>query len=100
MLRKGKKSDSYELDRELTWKFAIEMNMELQKKVLEQEEEIKRLNNVINKLHADCYYYENHWMPKPWENNGSFTMDEDDVIVFKRWADGKFESNKSITTLC
>lgn len=47
------------------------MNMELQKKVSELEDEIKRLKNVIDKLHADCYYYENHREPKEKENSES-----------------------------
>ena len=38
--------------------------MKLQEKVFELEEEIKRLKNVIDKLHADCFYYENHREPK------------------------------------
>ena len=63
MLRR-RNDDEWEIDRKITWQLAIESNMELQEKVFELEEEIKRLNNLVDKLHADCFYYENHREPK------------------------------------
>jgi hypothetical protein len=32
-------------------------------KVSELNQENKRLNRLVDQLHADCYYYENHWKP-------------------------------------
>lgn len=32
-------------------------------KVSELNQENKRLNDVVWKLHADCFYYQNHWQP-------------------------------------
>lgn len=43
MLRKRKDNSDYEIDRELTWKFAIEKNVEYQEKIEELEEENKKL---------------------------------------------------------
>ena len=34
-------------------------------KVSELNVENKRLNGLVNSLHADCYFYENYWQPKP-----------------------------------
>lgn len=33
-------------------------------KVSELNQENKRLNDLLDELHADCFYYENHWTPK------------------------------------
>ena len=33
-------------------------------KVSELNQDNKRLNDLLDKLHADCSYYENHWIPK------------------------------------
>lgn len=62
MLRK--KWDEYVIDRELTWKRAIERNADLQEENEKLKKEIKRLDNLVAKLHADCFYYENHREPK------------------------------------
>lgn len=43
MLRKKKDNSDYEIDRELTWKFAIEKNAEYQDRIAELEEENKKL---------------------------------------------------------
>ena len=55
----------------------IELNkrLEILAKELEQKKkqiryykkEKKRLEELVDKLHADCFYYENHRIPKPWE---------------------------------
>ena len=47
MLRKKKDNSEYEIDRELTWKFAIEKNAEYQDRIAELEEENKKLNIII-----------------------------------------------------
>jgi len=44
-------------DQEIIIKFLLE-------KVGELTAENKRLNDLVDTLHADCYYYENHWQPK------------------------------------
>ena len=62
MLRK--KWDEYVIDRELTWKWAIERNADLQEENEKLKKEVKRLTKLVNKLHADCFYYENHREPK------------------------------------
>lgn len=48
MLRK--KEDTYEIDRELTGKLAIESNAKLQEKVEELEKENKKLKEELSKL--------------------------------------------------
>lgn len=45
MLRKKKDNSDYEIDRELTWKFAIEKNAEYQDRIAELEEENKKLKD-------------------------------------------------------
>lgn len=55
----------------------IELNkrLEILAKELEQKKkqiryykkEKKRLEELVDKLHTDCFYYENHRIPKPWE---------------------------------
>jgi hypothetical protein len=37
-----------------------ELEKALLKKVEELSKENERLNDLINKLHASCFYYENH----------------------------------------
>lgn len=37
-----------------------ELEKALLNKVKELEEENERLNKLVDKLHADCFYYENH----------------------------------------
>ena len=49
-----KKEDTYEIDRELTGKLAIESNAKLQEKVEELEEEIRKLKETIK----DHQFYE------------------------------------------
>lgn len=47
----------------------LKKELESKKKVIKYyRKEKKRLTNLVNKLHADCFYYENHWQPKPWED--------------------------------
>ena len=50
MLRKKKDNSEYEIDRELTWKFAIEKNAEYQEKIGQLEEENKKLNEEIQRF--------------------------------------------------
>ena len=50
MLRKKKDNSEYEIDRELTWKFAIEKNAEYQDRIAELEEENKKLNEKVRFL--------------------------------------------------
>ena len=50
MLRKRKNNSEYEIDRELTWKFAIEKNAEYQDRIAELEEENKKLNEKVRFL--------------------------------------------------
>jgi cell shape-determining protein MreC len=47
MLRKKKDNSDYEIDRELTWKFAIEKNAEYQEKIEQLEEENKKLKEEL-----------------------------------------------------
>ena len=51
MLRKKKDNSEYEIDRELTWKFAIEKNVEYQEKIEQLEEENKKLRERIDVLY-------------------------------------------------
>ena len=51
MLRKKKNNSEYEIDRELTWKFAIEKNVEYQEKIEQLEEENKKLRERIDVLY-------------------------------------------------
>ena len=50
MLRKRKNNSEYEIDRELTWKFAIEKNAEYQDRIAELEEENKTLKEKVRFL--------------------------------------------------
>ena len=50
MLRKRKNNSEYEIDRELTWKFAIEKNAEYQDRIAELEEENKKLKEEVRFL--------------------------------------------------
>lgn len=46
------------------------LSKELEKKknvIKYYRKEKKRLSDLVDKLHVDCVYYENHWQPKPWE---------------------------------
>ena len=52
MLRKRKNNSEYEIDRELTWKFAIEKNAEYQDRIAELEEENKKLKDNVEFLHS------------------------------------------------
>lgn len=75
MLRKRKDNSDYEIDRELTWKFAIEKNAEYQDRIAELEEENKKLNikvaslewetkwlnYTIEKLHKEIEEQEAEW---------------------------------------
>lgn len=47
MLRMNKDNSEYEIDRELTWKFAIEKNAEYQDRIAELEEENRKLKEKI-----------------------------------------------------
>ena len=50
MLRKKKDNSEYEIDRELTWKFAIEKNAEYQEKIEQLEEKNKNLKEKVRLL--------------------------------------------------
>ena len=50
MLRMNKDNSDYEIDRELTWKFAIEKNAEYQDRIEELEEENRKLNEKVRFL--------------------------------------------------
>lgn len=54
MLREKKDNSDYEIDRELTWKLAIESNAELQDRVEELEEENKKLKAAATMYRNDC----------------------------------------------
>jgi predicted nuclease with TOPRIM domain len=53
MLRKKKNNSEYEIDRELTWKFAIEKNAEYQERIAELEEENKNLRDYVDNLDSE-----------------------------------------------
>ena len=53
-------------DQEIIIKFLLE-------KVGELTAENKRLNDLVDELHADCYYYENHWKPEEEAEIWTFT---------------------------
>ena len=63
MLRKKKDNSEYEIDRELTWKFAIEKNAEYQDRIAELEEENKKLKKECEE---NDYLVEDNarWMKK------------------------------------
>lgn len=46
----NKDNSEYEIDRELTWKFAIEKNAEYQDRIAELEEENKKLKEKVETL--------------------------------------------------
>ena len=50
MLRKKKDNSEYEIDRELTWKFAIEKRAEYQEKIEQLEEKNKNLKEKVRFL--------------------------------------------------
>lgn len=57
MLRKKKDNSEYEIDRELTWKFAIEKNAEYQEKIEELEKENKKLKKRVIELEKEREFY-------------------------------------------
>ena len=61
MLRKKKDNSEYEIDRELTWKFAIKKNAEYQERIAKLEEENKNLTkcNLNLQEHIDKVEEEN-----------------------------------------
>ena len=84
MLRK--KGDTYEIDRELTGKLAIESNAKLQDKVEELEEEIEVWKNANKKLrmHDARMEYENKELKEEVEqlkNQRIFNSTEYDLIT-------------------
>ena len=52
------------------------INKYLLEKVSELTVENKRLNDVVDKLHAECCYYENHWKPIEWKKRGRKKKEE------------------------
>lgn len=50
-------------------------------KVVELTVENKRLDGLVNSLHADCYYYENYWQPKP-EVKKKKKKKEEEILPF------------------
>ena len=63
MLRKRKDNSDYEIDRELTWMFAIEKNAEYQEKIKKLEKENKKLKKECEE---NDYLVEDNarWMKK------------------------------------
>lgn len=53
MLRKREDSDVYEIDRELTWKWAVERNAELQEELLKLKGKHRRLEKQFKKLQVE-----------------------------------------------
>ena len=53
MLRKREDSDVYEIDRELTWKWAVERNAELQEELLKLKCKHRRLEKQFKKLQVE-----------------------------------------------
>lgn len=45
-------------------KLLLEKVSQLEDKIETLEKENRRLEKIVDKLHADCYYYENHREPK------------------------------------
>ena len=58
MLRKRKDNSDYEIDRELTWKFAIEKNAEYQDRIKQLEEENKKLKEELSKKNMETRFDE------------------------------------------
>ena len=87
MLRKKKDNSEYEIDRELTWKFAIEKNAEYQDRIAELEEENKKLKEEVrfleecldnkekvNKsLREELDKYKKQYEHSMWEDNWKLT---------------------------
>ena len=78
MLRKKKDNSEYEIDRELTWKFAIEKNVEYQDRISELEEENKKLNIKVASLEWEIKWL-NYTIEKLKEEN-QYREDIADVI--------------------
>lgn len=53
MLRRNKKSDNYEIDRQLTWQLAIQSNMELQEELLELKSKYRKLEKSYKTLQVE-----------------------------------------------
>lgn len=59
----------WEVKEVYTENIRLRKQLEKKQKVIRYyRKEKKRLTNIVDKLHADCYYYENHRMPQPWED--------------------------------
>ena len=75
MLRMNKDNSEYEIDRELTWKLAIESNAELQDRLEELEEENKKLNEEIENHKQNIMQDELEIIPKLEEENKKLKSD-------------------------
>lgn len=53
MLRKREDSDVYEIDREITWKWAVEKNAELQEELVKLKGKYRRLEKQFKKLQVE-----------------------------------------------
>ena len=73
MLRKKKDNSEYEIDRELTWKFAIEKNAEYQEKIEQLEEENKKLNIKVASLEWEIKWL-NYTIEKLKEENQTLEL--------------------------
>ena len=65
----NKDNSEYEIDRELTWKFAIEKNAEYQDRIAELEEENKKLKEEIENHKQNIMQDELEIIPKLEEEN-------------------------------
>jgi len=101
MLRKRKDNSDYEIDRELTWKFAIEKNAEYQDRIAELEEENKNLKEEIKSRQEEVERFKTNAMQDMseiteleeenrklksdlWECECSFWFENDEVWFWKR----------------
>ena len=57
----NKDNSEYEIDRELTWKFAIEKNAEYQEKIEQLEEENKKLKKEFSKYKKQPPKFSDFW---------------------------------------
>lgn len=53
MLRRNKKTDKYQIDRELTWKLAVESNMELQEQLFDLRSKYRKLEKNYKTLQVE-----------------------------------------------